>query len=175
MTDWEASVRREREAEAHLFAQHPWSPVPPDQRPSFDGPDYFPPDDSYRFDLPLHEFDVPETVRVETTTGGERPYYRCGEFRFTVGDEECTLTAYRSDPSTVRLWIPFRDETNGEGSYAAGRYLDLVPQDRTTNSWLLDFNHAYNPLCAYSDEYECPLIPAQNALDVRIEAGEKAP
>lgn len=175
MTDWEATVRRQREAETQLFAEHPWSPVPPDQRSTFDGLDYFQPDDSYRFDLSLREFDVHETVRVETTTSGERLYYRWGEFRFTVGDEECALTAYTRDPSTVRLWVPFRDETNGEESYADGRYVDLTAQDRTADGWLLDFNRAYNPLCVYTDEYECPLVPAENSLDVRIEAGEKAP
>jgi uncharacterized protein (DUF1684 family) len=40
---------------------------------------------------------------------------------------------------------------------------------------VLDFNRAYSPVCAFSDAYECPLVPTENWLDVRIEAGEKYP
>jgi hypothetical protein len=86
-----------------------------------------------------------------------------------------TLQAYKSDPDEDRLWVPFRDETSGEETYGAGRYLDLVPGDhRTANGrWVVDLNEAYNPTCAYNYAYECPMVPVENWLDVRIEAGER--
>jgi hypothetical protein len=84
------------------------------------------------------------------------------------------LQAYRPIDDADRFWVPFRDETNGEETYDAGRYLDLEPDEhRLDGEWVLDFNRAYNPTCAYNHAYECPLIPMENWLDVRIEAGEK--
>ena len=38
---------------------------------------------------------------------------------------------------------------------------------------VLDFNLSYNPYCAYSAEYSCPLPPAENYLATAIPAGEK--
>ncbi|MBI5715051.1 MAG: DUF1684 domain-containing protein, partial [Chloroflexi bacterium] len=39
--------------------------------------------------------------------------------------------------------------------------------------FLVDFNIAYNPYCAYSDRWSCPLTPFENRLKVPIRAGEK--
>ena len=37
----------------------------------------------------------------------------------------------------------------------------------------LNFNNTYNPYCAYSDRYSCPLTPRKNHLDIEINAGIK--
>ena len=71
------------------------------------------------------------------------------------------------------LFVPFRDATSGSGSYGAGRYLDLEPEDDGT--YALDFNLAYNPWCAYAPQYSCPLPPRENWLTFAINAGEKDP
>lgn len=64
--------------------------------------------------------------------------------------------------------------TSGEESYGAGRYIDLDASDRTDDGdWVVDFNRAYSPFCAYDERYECPLVPTENWLDVRIETGER--
>lgn len=68
----------------------------------------------------------------------------------------------------------FADRTSGHGSYPAGRYLDLPAPAAGTIEVLLDFNRAYNPPCAFTPYATCPLPPAGNRLDLRIEAGEKA-
>ncbi|MFB6354609.1 MAG: DUF1684 domain-containing protein [Halobacteriales archaeon] len=175
MDRWEERLQREREQKDRFYAEHPRSPIPPDHRDGFEGLSYYPPEPSLRFELPLHEFDEQEPITVETSTEGEREYRRWGEFRFTVDGEELTLTAYKADPDEDRLWVPFRDATSGEATYGAGRYLDLEADEHRTDGgeWVLDFNQAYNPYCAYSDAYECPLIPMENWLEVPIEAGEK--
>lgn len=174
-TDWEAALERQREQKDQFYAEHPHSPLPPDHRERFEGLDYFEPDPELRFVLPLYEHDDPEPITVETTTEGAREYRRWGEFRFTVGGTEQTLQAYKAEPEEDRLWVPFRDATSGEATYGAGRYLDLEADEHRTadGHWVLDFNLAYNPYCAYSAAYECPLIPMENWLDVPIEAGEK--
>ena len=55
--------------------------------------------------------------------------------------------------------------------YAAGRYLDLVPQ--RTGIYVVDFNRAYNPYCYYNASYDCPFPPKENRLPLAIRAGEK--
>jgi uncharacterized protein (DUF1684 family) len=175
MTDWETAIREQRERKDRYFAEDDHSPIPPADRDDFDGLRYYPPDPDYRFELELEEYDDPETVVVSTSTEGEREYLRWGEFEFSVDGETVTLQTYKADADEERLWVPFRDATSGEETYGAGRYIDLeVAHHRTGEGpWILDFNQAYNPTCAYSDQYECPLPPGENWLDVAIEAGEK--
>ncbi|MFB6204440.1 MAG: DUF1684 domain-containing protein [Candidatus Nanohaloarchaea archaeon] len=169
---WKEHVKQERREKDDFLENHPRSPIPRDEREEFDGLDYFPLKEDFRFELELHEHDDKETRVIGTSTGGEREYTRWGEFRFEIGGEEYVLQAYKSDPDEERLWIPFKDETNGEETYGMGRYLDL--EEKRGGKWVLDFNQAYNPFCAYSENYECALIPQENHLDVRIEAGEKS-
>ena len=69
------------------------------------------------------------------------------------------------------LFLPFTDNTNGVETYGGGRYIDLkIPAGNTIN---IDFNKAYNPYCAYSDKYSCPIPPPENHLDIEIKAGIK--
>jgi uncharacterized protein (DUF1684 family) len=175
--DYGDQLRRQRERKEEYFGTHDHSPIPPDaQGESFPGLDFFEPDPEYRFVLQLFEHDDPESITVETSADGQQEYLRWGEFRFELDGEQHTLQVYRSDRDDERLWVPFRDETSGDETYGAGRYLDLEPDSHRTDDgrWVLDFNLAYNPTCAYSEAYECPLVPADNWLDARIEAGEKA-
>ena len=70
------------------------------------------------------------------------------------------------------LFLPFSDETNGLESYGGGRYIDTrIPEGDTM---IIDFNKAYNPYCAYNEKYSCPIVPRENYLKTRIEAGVKA-
>jgi uncharacterized protein (DUF1684 family) len=42
--------------------------------------------------------------------------------------------------------------------------------------YVLDFNLAYNPSCAYGKSgYNCPIPPEENRLPVDIRAGERNP
>ena len=40
------------------------------------------------------------------------------------------------------------------------------------NTLIVDFNYAYNPYCAYNEQWVCPITPPENRLDVPIRAGE---
>lgn len=172
---YEQRVKSHRQEREQFFANSTHSPIPPGRQDEFAGLTHFPIDRKYRYELELDEHDERESFTIETSTGGTQTYIRWGEFRFELGGEERSLQAYKSDPHEERLWVPFRDETNGEETYGAGRYLDLHGQSHRTQdgNWILDFNEAYNPTCAYNEAYECPLIPMENWLDVSIEAGEK--
>lgn len=177
MTDnYQSMIVSQRQQKEEYFATNPHSPIAPNQRgEDFPGLAHFPPDESYRFELPLAEHEEKEQITVSTSADGEQEYFRWGEFRFSINDTECSLQAFKSAPDEPRLWVPFRDETNGDETYGAGRYIDLESDHHQTDTgtWILDFNQAYNPTCAYNEAYECPLIPMENWLDCRIEAGEK--
>jgi uncharacterized protein (DUF1684 family) len=71
------------------------------------------------------------------------------------------------------LFLPFQDETNGDDTYGGGRYMDLKITDIRDNRITLDFNKCYNPWCAYSDGYNCPVPPKSNHLPIEVKAGEK--
>ena len=139
---------------------------------------YFPVDESFIAEgLTLEPYVGDEPVRFEipTTDGRLRPAERAGVFRFELSGQPQRLTAYRLAGSRGEpgesLFVPFLDATSGTETYGAGRYLDLEPDEDGT--WTLDFNLAYQPSCVYDPRFSCPLTPAENRLDVRVEAGER--
>jgi hypothetical protein len=69
------------------------------------------------------------------------------------------------------LEVYFRDGTNGQGSYPAGRFLSLVPAGE--GRYRLDFNRARNPFCAYSSAFPCPAPWRGNSIPAKVEAGER--
>jgi hypothetical protein len=89
-----------------------------------------------------------------------------------------TVHLYQSLPASGdsatddALFLPFYDRTNGTTTYGGGRYLDLHISDIRKGRINIDFNHAYNPWCAYKEGYNCPIPPKENRLAVRVEAGE---
>jgi uncharacterized protein (DUF1684 family) len=149
------------------------SPIPLSERSNFKGLKYFPPDEGFRFTSKLERFDVTRPIMMATSTGTRQAYLRYGAFTFEIEGRSLKLIAYKSaeDPSAPSLFVPFSDQTSGRETYAAGRYLDL--EEQGGDDYELDFNMAYNPYCAYSEEYTCPVPPVENKLPVSILAGEK--
>ena len=174
-SEWKENLKTARERKDVFFAQHWQSPVPPQDRPRFRGLEYYPPDPGYRFELELHEHPQKKVVRMAYTKGNEQDFLCWGEFRFTIGGRVQVLQAYKRNPGEETLFVPFKDATSGKETYGAGRYLDLEPDRDCTQEgkWVLDFNQAYNPWCAYSEAYTCPFVPVENWLEVPILAGEK--
>ena len=173
--DWKREIEEERSQKDEFFKMGYQSPISPEAIVSFKGLDYYDPDPNLRFELELHEHEEKKTLKIEDTKGNEREFFRWGEFRFTIGNTECTIQAYKSSPQEEGLFIPFRDETSGKETYGAGRYIDLNNEEHYTaeGKWNLDFNKAYNPWCAYSEDYACPFTPTENWLNVPVYAGEK--
>ena len=73
---------------------------------------------------------------------------------------------------TTPVLIPIIDQTTGNTTYEAGRYIILkdIPEG---DKWLIDFNKLTNPYCAYNDKIACPRVPDANHLELAIEAGIK--
>jgi uncharacterized protein (DUF1684 family) len=175
ISEWKANLGKMRRSKDAFFAQHPQSPIPPQDKRRFKGLEYYPPAPNYRFELQLHEHLEKQPVRMAYTKGNEQDFIRWGEFRFKVGGREEALQAYKSNLREETLFVPFKDATSGKETYGAGRYLDLDPDRHRTpeGKWIVDFNQAYNPWCAYSEDYTCPFVPAENRLEVPMRAGEK--
>lgn len=139
------------------------------------GLSFFPLSAKYIVDARLERYPDPETVDIPTSGPQPARYYVYGRLLFELQGRPDTLdvflTTNRYLPEAYRnlLFVPFRDETSGEDTYGGGRYLDvpLPESDRV----ILDFNRAYHPYCAYTDGYACPVPPARNYLEQRVEAG----
>lgn len=140
---------------------------------SYKGLHWFAPDLRLRYVLPLTANPSPDTVIILSTRGNQRRALRVGWFDFKVGKTACRLEATRLlEPGVGEddFGIFFRDATTGKESYALGRYVN--PEKRDDGLFVLDFNNAYNPACAVSDHYNCPIPPKANRLRVAIRAGE---
>ena len=160
--------RREKDA---FYRDDPHSPLTARQRRTFTGLSYYPEDPRLRLSLRPQEFEEPELVEMQTSTGDTARYLRWARIEFEVDGAQAALTVYR-DPASGEMFLPFQDANAGGETYGAGRYLE--PELHPTDQLEVDFNLAYNPFCAFSEDYSCPLPPFENHLKVAIRAGERA-
>lgn len=168
----EEEVLELRAAKDEMFKGE-YSPLPPDIRQEFKGLPYFDVDAEYAVEAEFMPLVAPDTVSMATSSSEMRRAVRIGRFVFNLRGKSCSLFAFRFLPSSsLSLFIPFTDRTNGVSTYRAGRYLDLEWQEDEEDA-TLDFNLAYNPYCAYDANYSCPIVPSENDLPVAVEAGEK--
>lgn len=151
-----------------FFGNHPQSPLTREQRKDFHGLNYFPENDSLRLEVKVDEFETKQTFEMQTSTGDVQIYEKFGKFNFDVDGEQVELTIYQSQHG---FFLPFVDALAGKETYPAGRYLEPVPLPG--GYFIVDFNVAYNPYCAYNEMWSCPITPAENRLAVAIRAGEK--
>ncbi len=145
------------------------SPLSKEQRRAFEGLKYYPENQALRFDAEVEPFTERMHVQMQTSTGAVQEYVKYGKFNFEVDGQPAELTVYASENGGA--FVPFADATSGSETYGAGRYLELEYHGR--NRFHVDFNLAYNPWCAYSAEYSCPIPPKENRLEVPIRAGEQ--
>ncbi len=136
---------------------------------------YFPPDAGYRVKATITRFPKQKKIKMLTSRGEEKNYYRYGELRFELDGKTHRLTAFKFSiapgEASQYLFIPFSDATSGKDTYSVGRFLEA--HEPKGNTLLLDFNRCYNPLCNYAPVYNCPIPPFENALKIPIKAGEK--
>lgn len=153
------------------------SPLKAKDLKDFKGLDFFDFDSVYVVKAVLKRTPDTPFFKMKTTTdrvSEERVY---GVLSFEIKNKAFELNVYQGKELMTTesyedyLFLPFLDETNGETSYGGGRYIDLrIPEGNEIN---IDFNSAYNPLCAYNEKYSCPIVPRQNYLKTKIEAGVK--
>lgn len=177
---WEQQLAANRHDRDVVFATDPDSPIPKAQRAAFRGLSHFPPDPAWRYAGWIEPYETPERISMVTTAGKPRPCERWGRVTFERDGRVLVLQVYRlldlpERPGGSGLFLPFKDQTTGKETYEAGRYVDLDGPDG--GPFLLDFNLAYNPSCAYGEpeRFQCPVTPAENRLPISITAGERRP
>jgi uncharacterized protein (DUF1684 family) len=170
---WVEQVAAARADKDRAYKSAVDTPLLPEDLATFDGLDYWPPDARYYFVGPLNLYPAPERFEIVSTAGTRRPCERLGWVGFQVDGAPQKLQVYRLLDGAGGLFLPFADATTGRETYPAGRYVDLVGPEG--GPYVLDFNRAYNPWCAYGapERYQCPVTPPENRLTVRIEAGER--
>jgi uncharacterized protein len=140
---------------------------------------FYPLDSSYKVVARFEKYADSPWFPMATSGAGHQIQRKYGRLTFMLHDTILHLVLYQSQallqkPATRDyLLIAFTDATSGIDSYGAGRYIDCMINDIRGGTLVLDFNKAYNPYCAYTTGYNCPIPPRENDLQVAIHAGEK--
>jgi hypothetical protein len=190
---WEASLVEQRRVKDDFFRRSPDSPLLPEDLSTFAGLVYWEPDPRLYYLGPIHVDPERPQFEMPTTAGRTRPCERFGWIEFPIDGLLQRLEVYRMldmarEPTLDSLLLPFADLTTGKETYPAGRYVDLdgpegeivIGRGRdgrplAPGPFVLDFNRAYNPSCAYGapERFACPLTPPANRLRVSVQAGER--
>ncbi|HYA58120.1 MAG TPA: DUF1684 domain-containing protein [Thermoplasmata archaeon] len=169
---WRRELETERAMKDQFMARHPQSPFVSGRVP-FHDLRYFALDPKYRVRAVLHRSPVPEEAYLRTNRDNQAVMRYLGDLRFSLAGRELKLRVFHAGEGVgTSVFVPFRDLTSGRESYGPGRYLTLELTE--TDQYDLDFNRAFNPYCAYTDDYECGFPPAENDLPVAVRAGERA-
>tara|TARA_R110000868_G_scaffold91812_6_gene254482 strand:- start:7952 stop:8557 length:606 start_codon:yes stop_codon:yes gene_type:complete len=160
-----------------VFKDASTTPLKRKDQKEFEGLEFFKYDSTYVVKALFTRTENERPFKMKTSTDSLQDYVKYGVVEFSLKGERYQLNMYQNLELITQegyedyLFLPFLDETNGMESYGGGRYIELrTPQSNTIT---IDFNSAYNPYCAYNEKYSCPLVPRENYLKTRIEAGVK--
>lgn len=151
------------------------SPLKPKDLKTFDGLDFFPIDSLFVVEAQLKRTPNTSYFDMKTTTDRVTKERIFGILSFMINNKSYSLNVYQAAPDSDSktesdyLFLPFLDATNGIETYGGGRYIDLSIPD--SNQLTIDFNTAYNPYCAYNEKFSCPIVPRENYLPLKINAG----
>ncbi|GAB2634881.1 DUF1684 domain-containing protein [Emticicia sediminis] len=174
--DFKAEIEKHREEYKAEFLKNSSSPL---KKEDFEYLRFYEPNEKFKVACEFIATKKGKPFDVPTSSGQTATYTKFGELKFEIDGKPYKLAVYQSlrlrnlPQYRDYLFIPFKDLTNGKESYGGGRYLDLRMKQIEGDKIYLDFNKAYNPYCAFSAGYSCPIPPKENHLKVAIEAGEK--
>lgn len=176
--NWKREVRKFQKDLNHHYRDAETSPLTEEDRASFKSLDYFPANSTLCFQAHINRTPEAQPFEMATVSGKNKTFRSYAVLEFSHEGTDYQLTAYRriqADGSEGDyLFIPFKDESTGEESYGGGRYIDLDVPSESATQLTLDFNHAYNPYCAYSTGWSCPIPPQDNYLPFKVLAGVRA-
>ena len=170
-----AQLHKSRGDKNRAFHQSAESPLSAAQKAQFDSLKYYSADLAFVIDAAISRDATPDTTLMQMSDNRAEKYLHWGQAKFNLDNTPQQLAIYlKADGKDSTLFIPFTDLTNGHETYGGGRYLDAAVPALDATEIKLDFNQAYNPYCAYNNEYSCPVPPAENRLRVTVPAGEKS-
>ncbi len=139
------------------------------EREHFRAIDAYPPRQVWRIPAVFEETPG-ELLTVTAIDGRTQETELAGRLRFSLDGVPSILAVTRS--SAGGLSAVFADGTNGIETYRF-RFLPLE-EPAADGSVVIDFNRAYLPPCAFSDQYLCPQPTQTNRYSLPIRAGERA-
>lgn len=144
---------------------------------AFKGVDYFPYDPAYRVTASFKpDPKLPPRV-FRTSRGTDKQFFHAGDATFTLNGKRFTLPFYAGDKDPAKIKDMssfFMDDLTGTVAYGAGRYVDIDGFGAfPPKTAVIDFNDAYNPNCARSAFFTCPV--AVDSIGTAVKAGEKDP
>jgi hypothetical protein len=165
----------ERTLKDSSMRHDPFSPFNRDTKAEYSELNYYEPVSEFIFTSKLYKYDTIDTVDVFGTRGELRRVLKLGYVELNYRNDEHKVNMYkafgRDGAAYYSIW--FTDKTTGKETYGVGRYLDFEYEDDTDHIYTIDFNRAYNPYCAYSAEFTCPIPREEDYIDFEIKAGEK--
>ncbi len=166
-----------REARDRLFREDSESPIAEAARANWPGASWYPYDPAWRTVGVATRRAQRTTFEIALAADGVTRCTRVGTVDFELRGARATLALYWFEGYGGGLWLPFTDASNGVATYGGGRYLyDTIKGadlGASETQFVLDFNFAYNPSCAYDERWSCPLPPMENRLPFAVEAGER--
>ncbi|MGK0136910.1 MAG: hypothetical protein ACI9DJ_000354 [Algoriphagus sp.] len=175
-SDYQKAIEKHREEYKADFLKDERSPLSAEDLNYLD---FFIAKEAYRVTCRFKATKGGEPFEIPTSSGKTKTFAKFGQLSFKISGKKHRLVVYRSlalinNPLYKDyLFVPFKDATSGQDTYGGGRYLDLRMREFEEGEVILDFNKAYNPYCAFSIGYSCPIPPKENRLSIKIEAGEK--
>jgi uncharacterized protein (DUF1684 family) len=174
--NYKAIIDKHRVAYKADFIKETRSPL---KESDFKDLHFFEPDSTFRVVATVELLANQQIFNMPTYDGTSKEFVRHAKVKFKLGGKQLTLTLYKNIALAINpaykdlLFLPFTDLTNQHTTYGGGRYIDLSLLDIKNKRIIIDFNKAYNPYCAYSDGYRCPIPPEENDLPIEILAGEQ--
>lgn len=174
---YKKSIRKFQKELNQSFGNPEKSPLMKDKIQDFEGLPFFSVNEKYRVTAKFEKLPPELLVSLKTSDKRLRDYERFAIATFELEGKQFQLTLFKSTAKVITpgyensLFLPFTDQSNGKETYGGGRYMDVeIPIGDTI---IIDFNKAYNPYCAYSDRYSCPIPPQENDLQISILSGVK--
>ncbi len=178
---WIAFAQRHQDSLSEVYSNPETSILSKRQLKKFKGLEFYPINLKFRVSANFKR--TPDAVPFEmaVSSGNTREYVSYGIAIFEIDGVAYNLPIYQNtfyikNPDHEygkSLFLAFTDYTSGDGSYGGGRYIDIDQSDIIDNTLIIDFNKSYNPYCAYTAGYSCPIPPEANDLKLRIEVGVK--
>jgi len=175
LTEYEKEIKQFRARKDSVFKFADWSPLLPEDKKNFNGLKYYPVDPAFKFEGLIIKYDPMEKDTLMGTGGDLRPALKYGYFQFNYKGKSYRLQVYKmlteNGSAEEDLFLGFTDANSGSETYGGGRYVNLIKTGEDT--YIVDFNLAYNPYCVYNPRYSCAIPPAENRLPFPVTAGEK--
>jgi uncharacterized protein (DUF1684 family) len=175
MKEYKNSILKERAEKDSSMQFDPYSPFHRDTSISFKPLNYYQPNPDFVFKSKLFYKEKPDTVIIMGTKGEPRTVIVIGYVELKKDNKVYKVNIYKGFSRTGSAYysIWFTDKTTGKETYCVGRYLDFELNPDRDFIYTIDFNKAYNPYCAYTPMYTCPIPREEDYIDMSIEAGEK--